>query len=89
MSYARREGSRVKFFEKYLLNHNGKNFECFLEDFSSSGILVKCDELSAESLSLGDICTVILSDAPKTSPSEIRCRVARHTANQIGLEFSF
>lgn len=84
MSHSRREGARVRYYEQYVLNYHGKNFNCFLENFSTSGMLVICEQISDESIVPGDDCTVTLSVAP----SEIRCKVARQHHNQLGLEFS-
>lgn len=88
MSCSRRQGERIKSWEKCVLNHNGKSTVCFLEDISASGVLINCYDSMAEALDLGAECTLKLFDTDNHSLREFRCNVSRNHSTRIGLQFS-
>lgn len=88
MSCSRRQGERIKSWEKCVLNYNGKSTVCFLEDISSSGALINCYDSLADALNSGDLCTIKLFDTINNCLREIRCNVSRHNSTRIGLQFS-
>ncbi|MBT1071048.1 PilZ domain-containing protein [Pelotalea chapellei] len=88
MSCSRRQGERIKSYEKLVLSHNGRSTVCFLEDISPSGAMINCYDSLGDALDLGDSCTIKLFDTINHCLREIRCNVSRHHSTQIGLQFS-
>lgn len=88
MSCSRRQGERIKSYEKCVLTFNGSSTVCFLENISPSGVLLNCYDILAERITLGDQCTIKLFDTLNHCIREIRCRVSRQSLTRIGLQFS-
>jgi hypothetical protein len=87
---SQREGERNISFERCVVHHKGKNLECSVENISTSGVLVKLNDVSSiRDFKPGDVCTLNLSDDPAISHREIRCSVSRHTSTHVGLQFTF
>ena len=79
-----RHTERLPWVSKGVLEVNNSKYECFLDNISDEGALIRFADVDVPSLNPGDTCTlkVILLNVV-----EYPCKVVRANAPQVGLQF--
>ena len=79
-----RHAERLPWVSKGVLEVDGSKYECFLDNISDEGALVRFAEAEVPALNPGVVCTlkVVLLNVV-----EYPCTVVRVTPPQVGLQF--
>lgn len=79
-----RHAERLSWVSKGVLEVSGSKYDCFLDNISDEGALIRFVESEAPVLELGTVCTlkVILLNVV-----EYPCKVVRTDFPQVGLQF--
>ena len=79
-----RHAERLHWVSKGVLEVNNSKFECFLDNISDEGALIRFVEADAPALNPGTVCmlNVILLNVV-----EYPCKVVRANPPQVGLQF--
>jgi hypothetical protein len=82
----KRQHQRIDCAEKCLLYHADSGYNGAIKNISISGVLVKLYGNTASAIKPGDMCSLILINAPTTSFYRYRGRIIRADTAEVGLE---
>ncbi len=82
-----RNVQRISCISKCLLSHNGSKYTGILEDISLGGALVTITNSLPYVVQLGDTCSLLFCDDPKSCPGECYSTVVRISSPKVGLRF--
>lgn len=85
---SRRESERINSSRHCILQYKEKSLDCHLEDISTTGVLVSCNEAAEVDLKQGEQCILELDD-PQLNHRKLKCSISRHSSERIGLQFLF
>lgn len=82
----KRQHQRINCAEKCLLYYADSRYSGAIMNISISGALVKLHDFTHVAVTKGDICSLVLSNAPETSFCRYKGRIARINSTGVGLE---
>ena len=79
-----RGDSRVELLTKCQLEIKGKNYNCLVDNISTTGASVEMSDTDMDRIQVGDTGTLVVL---LLSPVTYHCRVVRRSSDQIGVQF--